>query len=268
MLEQITLGIIQGITEWFPVSSEGMIFLAKTGLFHHELHYELFVKEALFLHLGTLLAAVLFFRREVLLILLTLIHYRASAPEAKRLFNFLFISTLLSGLLGIILLKALAGIFEQISTATNGINLLVGCLLLITGGLLLKAKNIGSRTMDSLLVSDATLLGIVQGFATLPGLSRSGLTVSALLLKKFDKTQALKISFLMNIPIVALGNMALNVADLHFSWPALAGLSASFLAGIATIHLLFKLVPRINFGYFVAGFGLLVILATLIQNSF
>jgi undecaprenyl-diphosphatase len=263
MFEQIILGIIQGITEWFPLSSEGMIVLAKIKLFHHEPQLELFVKEALFLHLGTFFAALIFFRREVALLMRTLVRYPSASPEAKRLFQFLFLSTFLSGGLGFILMKLSANLLDQIGMATKWFTLSVGALLLITGGLLLKAKHVGDRKMGQVSLFDSILLGIVQGLATLPGLSRSGLTVSALLLRHFDKTQALKISFLMSLPIIAAGNLLLNAPEMHFSLAALMGVVFSFIFGIGTINLLFKIVPKINFGYFVLFFGTLVIISTL-----
>ena len=92
---------------------------------------------------------------------------------------------------------------------------------------------------------DGVLLGVAQGLAALPGLSRSGLTVSVLLLRKFDGATALKLSFLVSLPIVLFGNLFLNLNDFAFSAEALVGLFFSFLFGILTIDLLLKAAKKI-----------------------
>jgi undecaprenyl-diphosphatase len=102
----------------------------------------------------------------------------------------------------------------------------------------------------------------VQGFAALPGFSRSGLTISALLLRKFDETAALRLSFLMSLPIVLGGNVLLNLKDgFVLSAGAVFGLVFSFVFGIFTIHVLFRVARKINFAYFVLGFGVITLVA-------
>ncbi len=114
--------------------------------------------------------------------------------------------------------------------------------------------------------SDSLLLGGVQGLATLPGISRSGITVSTLLLKKFDDTTALKLSFLMSLPIILLGNILLNIGDIAqtFATASIYGLLTSFIFGLLTIHALIKLSKKINFGWFVLVFAILMMLSILI----
>ena len=104
----------------------------------------------------------------------------------------------------------------------------------------------------------------MQGLSTLPGISRSGSTVSVLLLDKVDKTEALRLSFLMSLPIVLAGNIFFNLKGFAFSFNMLYGLFFSFVFGILTIHALIKVSKKINFGYFVLIFGLLMIVAGLI----
>jgi undecaprenyl-diphosphatase len=95
--------------------------------------------------------------------------------------------------------------------------------------------------------------------ATLPGLSRSGSTVSALLLLGFQKSLSLKLSFLLSMPIVLAGNILLNLNTINFSVDNLVALTASFAFGLLTINLLLKLAKKINFGLLVIIFGLLTI---------
>lgn len=264
MLEQIVLGIIQGVAEWLPISSEGMIILAQTNLFYSPQGLEANIEYALFLHLGTFLAALIYFRKEVLTILQTLVRYKSQPREMQNLTLFLVISTLISGCLGLVLIKLLSAWTDQVTSSGRVITFLVGIALLITAYLQLKAKEGGYKTLSDLTVRDAVLLGIVQGCAALPGLSRSGTTVAALLLCRFDKAYALKISFLMSLPIVLAGNILLNIHGFVWSTEAMTGLFFSFIFGLATIHILLKFAEKINFGYFVAVFGLLTLVAVFV----
>lgn len=264
MFEQIILGTIQGIAEWLPVSSEGLIILAKTNLFGGVDNIETIIRQALILHFGTFLAALIYFWQDVKKLVKAIFSYRSQPREIQLLFSFLMIATVVSGALGFLLIKTLSHIASQLESQGTIITLLVGCLLLGTAFLELKAKKSGHRKIGDLNIMDSLLLGVVQGLAVLPGLSRSGLTISALLLRKLDKTCALKLSFLMSLPIVLAGNLALNFNIPAWSAETLAGLFASFVFGLATIHLLLKIAAKINFGYFVLLFGILTILSVLV----
>jgi len=199
MLEQIVLGTIQGIVEWLPVSSEGVLVLIRTNFFDIEQGLEKTIREVLFLHLGTFLAAFLYFRKDV---------FRVWGN--KKLFNFLLITTIITGLLGYGLLNLFVNLEEQVALSGKFITLAIGLLLLITAYLQIRAKTRGHREIRDLKTGDSLLLGLMQGLAVLPGLSRSGLTVSSLLLKKFNSRDALKLSFLMSLPVVLGGNIILN----------------------------------------------------------
>lgn len=252
MLEQIILGIVQGVVEWLPVSSEGILILVQTRFFS-QLGIEELVKQALFLHLGTFLAALVYFRKDVW-----------GVWENKKLFNFLLITTIITGFLGYGLLKLFINLEEQVVSSAKVITLIIGLLLLITAYFQIRVKNRGNREIRDLNTSDSFLLGIVQGLAVLPGLSRSGLTVSSLLLRKFNSRDALKLSFLMSLPVVLGGNIILNFSHFSFSLELFVGLIFSFIFGLLTINLLLKIAKRINFGYFVLFFGFLVIISAFI----
>jgi len=266
MLEYIVLGIIQGIAEWLPVSSEGLIVLAKTHFFPSAGGFNETIEIALFLHLGTVLAAVIYFRRDILTLLKALpqLARNTAREEDRKLLSFLIVSTILSGALGLTLLKTLAHLFEDNATPAAAINILVGACLLITGTLELRAGQKGTRTDRDLKPVDGIILGIAQGFAALPGLSRSGLTVSALLLRQFEKTVALRLSFLMSILIVLAGNVILNADKGVISPASLTGLLLSFAFGLATIHALLIMARKINFGWFVIVFGILTLISVFV----
>jgi len=263
--QKIILGMIQGIAEWLPVSSEGLIFLISNNLFQAQFSYQDLVQLALFLHLGTFLAALVYFRRLVWsLIKATLSFSRARAKEKKMLL-FIIVATLVSGLLGFIFLKLIRGLDSQFALTGKILNLITGLFLIVTGGLQLKAgKKEGLKKTKNLSLKTGVVLGLVQGLATLPGLSRSGLTVSAFLLLGFQKALSLKLSFLLSLPIVLIGNLLLNLNSVNLSWENILALLASFIFGLLTIDLLLKLARKVNFGFLVLIFGLLTLVSSFV----
>lgn len=263
LIQYLILGIIQGITEWLPISSSGMIALTMTNFFNVTNISEI-LQIALFFHLGTFFAALIYFRKEVTELFIALFNYKRSNKETKNTLKFLIIATVISGIIGIILIKSISNLDLNLTGKT--ITLAIGILLLITAFLQLTSKTKGLKSFINIKNSDSLLLGGVQGLATLPGISRSGITVSTLLLKKFDDTTALKLSFLMSLPIILLGNILLNIGDIAqtFATASIYGLLTSFIFGILTIHALIKLSKKINFGWFVLVFAILMMLSILI----
>jgi undecaprenyl-diphosphatase len=264
MLEQIILGALQGIAEWLPISSEGVIVLTVKNFFDNGQNLETIVRQALFLHLGTFLAVLIYFRKDVIALVKALFQYRLAKSETKKVLIFLIVATLLSGFFGFILLKFLLGLEQELVLSAKVITLLIGFLLVLTGVLQIKVKIGGYKKAGDLTFKDGILLGLIQGLSVLPGFSRSGLTVSAFLLKRFDKFDALKLSFLMSLPIVLGGNIILNFNDWIFSKEAIWGLVFSFIFGLITIGLLLKLAKKINFGWFAFLFGILVVVSVFI----
>ena len=130
MLESAILGAVQGIAEWLPISSEGLLFLIKTNFLGADQGIEVIVKEALFLHLGTFLAALIYFWKNIILLIRGLFIFKsASLPEQKTL-KFLIMDTLISGLVGFLLLNSQWGtqtpvpefVKDQIQSAPPNIN--------------------------------------------------------------------------------------------------------------------------------------------------
>lgn len=265
MIEALILGSVQGIAEWLPVSSEGLIFLIKANFFPGSGFSET-LKQALFFHFGTFLAALVYFRKEVWGLIKTLVNYKKSSLESQKVFQFLVLTTLISGILGLAVYK-LTGSLEGNNLPARYITLFVGFLLLITAFLQYQSQKISQnkfKNYSEIKTSDGVVLGLAQAAAVFPGLSRSGLTVSALLLLKHKEANALKLSFLMSLPIVFLGNILLNLNQAVFSSANLIGLLASFFLGLLTIKLLLKLAEKINFALFVFIFAVLTILAAFI----
>lgn len=255
---QIILGAIQGITEWLPISSSAMITLINTNFLGVSDISQL-LHTALFLHLGTFLASLIYFRKDVFLLIKSLFKYKQAGTKTKKVLNFLIISTIISGIIGLILLKFLISFEDYFTITGKSITSFVAILLLSTGIIQLKIRHRGLKQIDELKTHDGVTLGIAQGISSLPGISRSGITVSTLLLRKFDDTTALRVSFLMSLPIVLVANIFLNISDFSqvITSASIYGLLASFIFGLLTISALMKLSKKINFGWFVIGFAVL-----------
>lgn len=268
MFEQFILGIIQGITEWLPVSSKAFIILAKVNVFGSTENLDELIREALLLHIGTFFAAFVYFWKDIQKVIQQIIKSPQILIDRKgSLPQFLLITTIISGGLGFILLSLADNITAaSVESTGKAITFLTGMLLVATGILQLNAKNIGTRTEKDVIRSDGIILGLVQAMAALPGFSRSGLTVSALILRNFTKVEALRLSFLMSLPIIFLGNIVLNFSEItHIDASHIVGIVTAFIVGLASIKALLLIAQRINFGYFVVGFGVLTLLAGFIS---
>ena len=262
-LEAIVLGIVQGIAEWIPISSEGLTTLIAVNLLKGSTLNEL-ITVSLYLHLGTFFAALIYFRKDVVYLTKQLFQYKKSDPETKNLINFYVVATLISGCLGLLILKGITGLESLIALSQGAILITLGIFLVFTGLFQVWRKYEGERDSTDLKLSDGIIVGIAQGLAVVPGLSRSGLTVSALLLRKFKDTQALKLSFILSLPIVLIGNIVLNTSRFIFTWGSFIGLLMSFVFGLITIHFLLRLSERFQFGWFVFLFGVLVMASVFI----
>lgn len=256
----VVVGLIQGVFEWLPVSSEGNVALYLTVV--EGLPADAAVRYSLFLHAGTAVAALAYYRRDVRELFAGL--GAASGDAAERdagpaEARFLLVATLVSGGVGVGAYLALA---ELVSAVAGGAFVaLVGALLVVTGLLQrLAAGRLGTRASPTF--PDAVLVGLLQGLAVLPGVSRSGTTVSALLLRGYAGPAAFRLSFLLSIP-AALGAGGLAVADAGLPTPgaaALLALATSALVGYATIGGLVELVRRMAFWAVCVGLGTLAVL--------
>jgi len=264
VVQQIVLGMVQGITEWIPISSSAAMVLILSNFFE-VIDLSSLITTALFFHLGTFFAALVYLRKDVVELTKSAFNYKFADEKNKKTLKFLLLSTLVSGVVGIVLLKTLLVFESEVVFTGKTISFFVGVLLLFTGVLQIKVKRSGLKKERSLNMKDGLLLGVVQGFAALPGISRSGITMSTLLLKKFDDTTALRLSVLMSLPIVLGGNLILNYQDvLLYGSVQWYGILTAFVFGILTIHGLMKVSKKINFGWFVIGFSILMMLSVFV----
>ncbi|MFT5280964.1 MAG: undecaprenyl-diphosphatase [Flavobacteriaceae bacterium] len=264
MLEAIVLGAIQGVFEWLPVSSEAMLVLAQIHLFGGQNASEL-IAHALSLHIGTLFAGLVYFRKDIALLWKKVMSdYRQHSIGhvlSHGFSGFIITTTFITLVLGgsiYLLLQRYGGIFQG-----EHITFAVGIFLLITAFFLHQRKKGGIRENQNLHKKDSLIVGLGQACALLPGISRSGTTVALLLWRKFSAHEALRISFIMGLPVVFLGGIIL-LSSSTFSLNFLVSIVSAFVFGLATIHLLLKVAEKINFTYFVFGFGVLTVLASFI----
>ena len=252
MIESALLGLLQGLTEWLPISSQGVVTAASVFLFDRDAADA--VALALWLHVGTSLAAVLAFRREVAGIAREILR---DPMHPSPLLAFLAVGTVVSAVIGLPLLLLLDDLSGAAGAGAMGV---VGVLMVVTGAVQVRRPVTGTRDRTGLSLLDAVLTGAAQGLAALPGFSRSGLTVAVLLGRRVDRSEALVLSFLLGIPA---GPAAALLAGLDSGvlWTAEGALGAAvaFVVGLATIKVLLAAARRVNFGIFVVVVGLVVI---------
>ena len=249
LAEAALLGAVQGVVEWLPVSSEGVVAAIQTLAFGADAADA--VAFSLWLHLGTALAALAALRKDAAEIARSAIR---APTRPTRAAAFLAVATLTSAPLGLALLAGLDGFSERLGGLAMA---LVGALMMITGAILLRGRRGGgARTREDVGALDAVLTGAAQGMAALPGLSRSGLTVSALLWRGVDRREALALSFLLSVPAsVGAGLYAALDSGFQTSPQALLALAVSAAVGFAAVRALMGLARKVNFGWFALAAG-------------
>jgi undecaprenyl-diphosphatase len=239
----VLLGALQGVFEWIPISSEGVVALA-AQYFRVGINP---VDFALFLHIGTLAAALAFYWRDWTNVL---------SLKDLRLVKFLTITTIISLPVGFL-------IYKTITLVTLG----VGLLLLTGVGLLFTAYFTSKKISLNLnQTSLAVLSAVLQGIAVIPGFSRSGSTIFGLSLGSLKPQEILRLSYLMSVPAVAASTGYLILFKAHgltFSiWPAIV---SSFIVGLLSLQALTKFAQKINFSKFALAFALLCFLGVLLE---
>ncbi|WP_152287007.1 undecaprenyl-diphosphate phosphatase [Flavicella marina] len=244
IIEAIILGIIQGLTEFLPVSSSGHLELAKFILGDEALPKESLTFTVV-LHFATALSTLLIFRKEVLQIFKGLFQF--SWNEETQFSLKIIISMIPAVIIGLLF-------EEQLEYFFSGQILLVGAMLLLTAVLLVFADKAKTTDVDTSYKS-ALIIGIAQAIAMLPGISRSGATISTSVLLKIDRTKAARFSFLMVVPLI-VGKIAKDVlgGDLNVQsaeiLPMFIGFVAAFLSGLVACKWMMALVKKSKLYYF------------------
>jgi undecaprenyl-diphosphatase len=250
-IKLLFLGILQGLTEFLPVSSSGHLVLLENFL---KINPPGILTE-LSLHLGTLLAMVFLFRRELGKIVLSLVclfkggrHKRSQDPYLRLLF-FMLLGTIPILIMGFCFREAVSRLFDTGSRFVSFMFVLTGIILWSTKRLESSRKEIGR-----LNGKDALAIGLAQAIALVPGVSRSGMTISCGLFRGLSKDAAYRFSFLLALPAI-IGAIALefknlsNIPKEHID-PLLIGTVAAFLSGLVSLRILLSMVRKGKFYFF------------------
>ncbi|MDG1146776.1 MAG: undecaprenyl-diphosphate phosphatase [Crocinitomicaceae bacterium] len=250
-LEAIILGIIQGLTEFLPVSSSGHLELAKS-IQGQDLTGESSMMLTVVLHFATALSTVLVFRKDILEIVRGLTQFKNN--EAFKFSIKIILSMIPAAIVGILFDDILESFFV-------GQVLLVGCMLILTGLILFLADR-AKNTNKEVSTSNSIVIGIAQAVAILPGISRSGATIGTSVLLGVDKSKAARFSFLMVVPLI-FGKIAKDMTseefvgmisgevDLGISVGAISvGFIAAFITGIIACTWMITIVKKSKLSYF------------------
>ena len=244
LLEAIILGIVQGLTEFLPVSSSGHLELVKFITGNESVGKESMMTTVV-LHFATALSTVVVFRKDVVQIITGLFQFKNN--DAFSFSMKIIISMIPAALVGIFLDDIIESFFEsQI--------LLVGFMLLITGLILFLADR-AKKTEKEVSYTNSIVIGIAQAIAILPGISRSGATIGTSVLLGIDREKAARFSFLMVVPLIFgkigkdlvsedIGGMAINYTELGL------GFMAAFLTGLLACTWMIAIVKRSKLTYF------------------
>lgn len=273
IFEAVILGLVQGLTEFLPVSSSGHLAIMKQlfGLDDVGLTFDLL------LHLGTLVAVFVAFHRDIWELIVEGVgilkdvcvnigilaakkaetegsegkEYRKVITTPYRRFVILIlISTVPTGIMGLL--------FKEIFNLDNPMMLIPALSLMLTGCILLFADSLpgGKRTQENATYKQAAFIGVGQGFATLPGISRSGTTITCCLACGFEKNFAVKYSFIMSIPAIIGANL-LDIKDLAgqnigaTQWAGyIIGTVVAGISGYICIKTMLLVVRKKKFKYF------------------
>lgn len=244
LIDAILLGIIQGLTEFLPVSSSGHLELGKALLGDDSLPEESLLFTVV-LHFATALSTLVVYRRDVAEILGGLFQFRDN--EATRFSAKIVLSMVPAALIGFFM-------EEQLELFFGGNIVFVGCMLLITALLLFLADR-ARQTERPVSFVDSFVIGVAQAVALLPGISRSGATIATSVLLGVDKSKAARFSFLMVVPLI-LGKIAKDLLDggLVFesgnTVPVAAGFAAAFVSGLLACTWMIRLVRKSKLTYF------------------
>lgn len=257
ILQAIVLGIVQGLTEWLPISSSGHLALVQLAM---DLEVPIFYD--VILHIGTLVGVFAIYRRDIAGILRSTvasgkgsskrksIEEVAKYPQGRRMLWLIILGTIPTGIIGLAFRSFFeSSFYDPVSIAVGFI--ITGALVLVTGLLKPGQKKLGS--------ADAILIGIGQGISIFSSISRSGATLSAGLFRGVEREQLVRYSFLLSIPAI-LGAAAIDVVAMDEQQKAqlasigaesyIAGMVVSAAVGYASIHILIKLVIKGKFYLF------------------
>jgi len=264
LLKTIVLGIIQGLTEFLPVSSSGHLELAKYFL-DSKLEAEQSLMVTIILHFATALSTAFVFRKDILMLFKGLLN--RGMNDEKKFFVYIILSMIPATIIGVFFIDKIEWFFSD--------NILLVAIMLWITGLLLIISDKKRATTQGLRCSKAMVIGFAQAIATVPGISRSGSTIATSLLLNVKREEAAKFSFLMVIPLI-FGKICLDLfggdyIDSSIDWGQLFfGFITAFITGVIACRWMIKLVNRSKlryFAYYCFLLGSITILIVILDGS-
>lgn len=230
--QAIILSIVQSITEWLPISSSGHLALTQHFFGFQNLAFDVY------LHFASILAVIYVFWPDIIKLL------NLKKKENIRYILYLIIAIIPIGVIGLLFRNQIAAVFSNMFS--------LGIFFLISGAIVFSTKFVKERK-GKVGLTESIVIGLFQAIAILPGVSRSGATISAGLFSGLKKEEAIKFSFLLAIPIVLAASIveagSLAVAGLDI-WVLIISFIVTFLVSIATIKLLLKIIRKQGFHWF------------------
>jgi undecaprenyl-diphosphatase len=255
LIEILILAVIQGLTEWLPVSSSGhLIIIQKVLGVNLPLIY------SVMLHVGTLFVILTVFRKDILDIIKALVK-RDFGNEEGKLGLFIIVGSVPIAIIGFVFYDVFESVFSNLPV--------VGLALLITGWIIfVSEKRLDNRKMG---IIDSLIIGLAQGVTIIPGISRSGITIATGLLRKIDKATAFRYSFLLSVPAV-IGATVMESKDLVTgnvdAVLLFLGAIISMVVGYTFLKLLQKIIMNEKFhlfAYYCWTVGIAIIAFTIFQ---
>ena len=265
--DAFVLGVIQGLTEFLPVSSSGHIELGKAVLGTDIANKEENLLFTVVVHFATALSTIIVFRKDILELFKGLLSFKWN-EETQFTFK-IVLSMIPAVIIGLLFEKELEKLFE-------GQILLVGFMLIITGLLLFLAGR-AKRTEKGVSWTDALIIGVSQAIAILPGISRSGATISTSVLLGNDRAKAARFSFLMVVPLI-FGKIAKDLLEIIkgdsviesvSTTPLIVGFFAAFIVGLLACTWMISLVRKAKlhyFSYYCFAVGVVAIVAGVVNS--
>lgn len=267
VLYGIILGVVQGVSEWLPISSKTQIIIVATYLL--KLTFNQAYAFGLFMEIGTIFAAIIYFRREVLSMLKVLAGKGTS--EGAFLFKYVLVSTVFTGIVGSVLylfVDSLKGMYNL------GLPMIVLGAILVCDALFIRYsrskydKNKSRRTVSQMGFKDYAVVGMVQGISALPGVSRSGVTTSALLLLNVETDEAFRLSFI-NMILATSGAIALTLVASRSAvasgiasigaYGLLISIAIATVISLLLIRFLLETAKRSSIVYLISALGMIAI---------
>jgi undecaprenyl-diphosphatase len=269
------IGLIQGISEWLPISSKTQIIVTSTYLL--KLTFQQAYTFGLFMEVGTIIAAVVYFRKD--LIKMVQVLFGSKNEEYRKLLTYIVVVTIVTGIIAVPLYL----VADSISGIALGIPMIIVGLVLLADAALIRysrkrrEKGVNSKKLENLSLKDYVLIGIVQGISALPGVSRSGTTTSAMLLMDIEPDEAFRLSFVAGI-FASIGAFALTlVASKANVSAAVAGIGlegivvAIIVATIVSLFLidfLIKVAGKSRIIYLITALGIIAMTSGLLYLVF